>query len=130
MAAPKTVDAYIESLKPDDRAMAGTLVTLVREAAPGLTEQIKWNAPSFSDGGEDRITLGINRGGGMRIVLHRGAKNQDADDFAFADPAALADWRSPDRGVIMLKDGNDLTARAEALKDLCTRRIAATRPAG
>lgn len=130
MPAPKTIDAYLDSLKPDDRAMIEALIALVRAAAPGLTEQIKWNAPSFSDGGEDRITLGINRGGGMRVVLHRGAKNQDAGGFACADPAALADWPSPDRGIVMLKDGVDLEAKADALKDLCTRWIAATRSAG
>jgi hypothetical protein len=92
-----------------------------------LTEEIKWNAPSFAYEGRDRVTLGLDRKGGYRIVLHRGAKVLDADGFSFIDDTGLASWPAPDRGVIALKDRARIDSASGDITRLISRWIAATR---
>jgi len=115
------VEAFREGLDHDTRAMIDALRAIVAGAGPALTERIKWNAPSFAIGDDDRITLGLERKGGARLVLHRGAKPKDAAGFTFEDPAKLAKWPAPDRGVILFKDRAAIESRQEALADLCRR---------
>ena len=120
------IDAYMAGLAPDARAAVDALRAIVINAAPQLNERIKWNAPSFAIGDEDRVTLGIERKGGVRVVLHRGAKVKDAAGFAFDDPAKLAKWPAADRGVLTFADAAAVEAEREALRDLFARWIAAT----
>lgn len=118
---------FRESLDPATLATIDALRALIATADPGLVEGFKWNAPSFTIDGNDRITLGIERKGGVRVVLHRGAKVKDNSEFAFADPDQLARWAAPDRGVIIVADAGEVAVRAAALTDLFARWIAATR---
>lgn len=119
------VEAYLENLDPVARMQIDALRKIVRASHDSLVEHIKWNAPSFMLDGEDRITLGLDRKGGVRLVLHRGAKARAADDFAFTDPAGLAAWPSPDRGVIQFRDVIEIEANADDLAALCARWLAA-----
>ncbi len=92
-----------------------------------MVEHVKWNAPSFRVGGDDRITLGLQRSGEVRVVLHRGAKSAPAPGFRFEDPAGLARWAAPDRGVILFADEAALAAVEPAFIDLIRRWLEATR---
>lgn len=72
-------------------------------SVPGLSEGIKWNAPSFVYDGVDRVTFRLAPRGELQVILHRGAKvRADAADFTFADPTGLASWPAKDRGIITL----------------------------
>ena len=123
------VEAWLAGISTTDRAGIDRLRAIVSAGAPGLTETIKWNAPSFADGDQDRVTLGIERKGGWRVVLHRGAATQDATGFVFDDPAKVAKWPSKDRGVATFADLFAVKAKAAALEDLIRRWIAANRQA-
>ena len=123
-----TVESYRATLAPDILAAVDRLRALAVAAHPGLTEQIKWNAPSFALAGEDRITLGVAPRGGVRVVLHRGAKATDAADFRFDDPDRLAAWPAPDRGVLTFRDDGEIAAKSAAVQDLFARWLAATAP--
>ena len=120
------LDAFRDGLDPATLAMIDRLRALVRDAHPGLTERIKWNAPSFAIGDDDRITLGVERKGGVRMVLHRGVRPKDAAGFHFDDPDGLAAWPAIDRGIVLFGDLSDIERRREAIVDLCRRWIAAT----
>jgi hypothetical protein len=122
-----SIETYRAALDPTTRAAIDALRSLVLSAAPDLTEEIKWNAPSFADDGQDRVTLGLNPKGGYRIVLHRGAKPLDASGFRFSDEAKLAKWPAPDRGVITLKDQAEIETKSAAITALVGRWIEATR---
>jgi hypothetical protein len=102
------VEIWLASLSDVDRAAIQRLRGIVDRAHPALVETIKWNAPSFSIHGEDRVTLGIERKGGWRVVLHRGAAKVNAAGFSFDDPTGIARWPSRDRGVVLLKSLVDL----------------------
>ncbi len=124
---PISVEDYLATLAPPVRSDVDALRAIVLGAHPGLTEEIKWNAPSFADDGQDRVTLGLDGKGGYRIVLHRGAKPLDTAGFHFDDEAKLAKWPAPDRGVIVLRDRTVIDARASDLSRLIARWIEATR---
>jgi hypothetical protein len=119
------IEAWRAGQRADVLAAVDALRRIARLAGPALEERIKWNAPSFAVGDEDRITLGVNPRGGVRAVLHRGAKAR-ADRFRFDDPEGLAAWRSPDRGVLTFRDAAEIEERRPALLDLFRRWLAAT----
>lgn len=123
------VEAWLDSLSPVDRDPIERVRRIVISASPGLTETIKWNAPSFADGDQDRVTLGLERKGGVRVVLHRGPAVKDAAAFVFDDPDGIARWPSPDRGVVTLKTPNDVETRGPALGRLVERWIEKNRQA-
>jgi hypothetical protein len=117
---------FRDGLEPGTLATVDLLRSLIVETHPGLTEQIKWNAPSFAVGADDRITLGFERKGGVRVVLHRGSKKTDSAGFHFSDPTGLAEWRSADRGVIVFQNVAQVESSRSEFCDLCRRWLAAT----
>lgn len=119
-----TPAAWLSAQTSTTRAAIERLRAIVSAAAPHLTEEIKWNAPSYADAGQDRVTLGLERKGGYRVVLHRGAAVK-ADGFVFDDPDGLAAWPSPDRGVVRFADLDAIEARAQALGTLISRWVRA-----
>ncbi|MFV3127439.1 DUF1801 domain-containing protein [Niveispirillum sp. KHB5.9] len=123
--AYKSVEEFLSDLSDESLAVTEGLRTLIKAAHPGLVEQVKWNAPSFSLDGTDLITLGVERDGSIRLVLHRGAKVKDSDGFRFDDPSRLARWPSPDRGVVVVKDADGLAAKITELSNLIKRWVAA-----
>lgn len=118
------VETWLDALSPENRTLIDRLRAVVRAAAPGLTETIKWNAPSYADCNDDRVTLGLERKGGVRVVLHRGTAVKD-DAFAFEDPGKVAKWPAADRGVATFADLVALEAKAGDLQALIARWVAA-----
>lgn len=126
--AGDSVESWRATVDPAARPALDRLRALVRDAAGAdVVETIKWNSPNFAQGGEDRVTLNLGPKGALRLILHRGAKVKDAAGFSFADPAGLARWPAPDRGVVSFRDAGELEAKAAALADLVHRWIAALR---
>lgn len=121
------VNDWLDDLTPEARQAVDRLREMVRAAAPDLDESIKWNAPSFADRGQNRVTLGLERRGGYRLVLHRGAAVADTADFVFHDPSGVARWPTPDRGVATFATLDDIETRADGLKDLIARWVTITR---
>lgn len=120
------VDTYLDDLQHARKPEVLTLRRLILDAVPDLVERIKWNAPSFGLGADDRITMRLHPGDRVQLILHRGAKAGADDFFRFEDPAKLLSWAAPDRGVVTIRDADDLTAKAEALSEVLRRWVACT----
>lgn len=120
------VDNYLDGLEHQRKAEIATLRRLVLEAVPGLSERIKWNAPSFGPGEDDRITMRLHPGDRVQLILHRGARAGADDFFRFEDPDKLIAWAAPDRGVITIRDSADLAAKAGPLRAILQRWVACT----
>lgn len=120
-AASPEVDRYLDGLPPE---LAGTLSRLrdgIRGVAPvGAVENIKWNGPNYSLDGVDRVTVGIDPRGKVRIVMHRGVKIVDSDGFSFDDDTGLVRWAAVDRGVIAL-DPAEIDAHRDEIIALIDR---------
>lgn len=120
------VDTYLGGLEHRHKAAVETLRRLILDAVPGLNERIKWNAPSFGKGEDDRITMRLHPGDRLQLILHRGAKAGADDLFRFEDPDKLITWAAPDRGVITFSDADDLAAKSAALPEVLRRWVACT----
>lgn len=126
MSQVATLEQWLGGLEPSARTAIDLLRQLVMSACPQLVESIKWNAPSFALNGEDRVTLGVERAIGTRLVLHRGARIQDAGGFRFDDPERLCRWPAQDRGIVRFNSPQDVAAISDKLQALVARWIAAT----
>jgi hypothetical protein len=120
------VDSHLETLQHARKAEIETLRRLILSAVPGLVERIKWNAPSFGLGDDDRITMRLHPGDRLQLILHRGAKAGADDFFRFEDPEKLISWAAPDRGVITFRDTHDLAARSDGVTEVLRRWVACT----
>lgn len=116
-----TLESFLAGLSPEDRATIDRLRALAAAAGEGLVERIKWAAPSFARGDVDRITLGLERKGGVRVVLHRGVKAKAADGFSFAAPAGLVEWPAPDRGVMRFAGAGEVALWEAEIADVFRR---------
>jgi hypothetical protein len=89
---------------------------------PAISEQVKWNAPSFRYGGEDRVTFRLQPRGRLQLIFHRGAKvRADTAGFTFADPTGLMTWPAPDRAVIDFPDLAAVATRQAQVTTLVKR---------
>jgi len=122
-----TVAAFLAALRHGRADEVERLRGLILAAHPDLTEQIKWNAPSFAIDGDDRVTLRLAPGDVLQLILHRGAKVRDTTGFAFTDESGLVRWLAADRGVVALSDAADLEAKAPAIQNLVKNWVEATR---
>jgi hypothetical protein len=120
------VDRYLAELEHPLKAGVEQLRAAILASDDEITEHVKWNAPSFCHGGVDRVTLRLQPGDRLQLVLHRGAKvRDDAADFRFDDDSGLLDWVAPDRAVITFRDLDDVAARRSTVADLVRRWVAA-----
>lgn len=127
-SVPPEVEAFRAGLDDVTCLLVDALRASISSAAPDLVEALKWNAPSFSCRGVDCITLGLERKGGVRVVLHRGAKPKPLAGFSFDDPTGVARWIEPDRGVIVFRDMAQIDSRADRLRELWSGWVAAVAP--
>lgn len=99
------VDDFLSALEHPRRDDIVRVRAALLEAEPALSENIKWNAPNFLLGGEDRVTLRIHPGDTFQVVLHRGVK-RFAEEVRVDDPAGLVRWAGPDRGILTVPSGS------------------------
>lgn len=126
--APVTVAAFLANLEHPMKDGILALRKTILGANSDLTEQIKWNAPSFCHGGDDRITFRLppNGKGGVQLIFHRGAKTKDTTDFKFTDPSGLVEWAASDRGVVTFKDADAIAPNTANLVKLVQAWLKAT----
>lgn len=87
---------------------------------------MKWNAPSFCYGGDDRVTMRLHPAGKLQLVFHRGAKPK-SEEFRFEDETGLLKMVAPDRGIVELEEGT-VDPAAPRLQALIARWMEATAP--
>ena len=107
--AKQTVDELLGSSDHARVVEVQLLRRAILDGVPGLTEQVKWNAPSFGIGGDDRVTFRLQPGDRVELVFHRGAKARaDAATFSFDDRSGRIVWSTPDRGIVAFADEGDV----------------------
>lgn len=102
----------MEALDHPRKGEIDELRAAILASNPDITEQVKWNAPSFCYRGDDRVTFRLQPEDRVELILHRGAKvRPDADAFEFDDPTGLLTWASSDRGVVSVGNERELKAK-------------------
>jgi hypothetical protein len=120
------VDQFLQALEHPLKAEIEQIRSIILSSNEQITEQIKWNAPSFCYGGEDRVTFNLRPQDRIQLIFHRGAKVKDNSDFVFEDNTGLLKWAAKDRAILTLEGMDDVKANEAALKDLVDRWMAST----
>ncbi len=122
------VDTFMTKLAHARKSEVEQLRAAILALPLGLTEHIKWNAPSFCSDGDGRITFRLQPGDRVELVFHRGAKKRsDVETFTFIDPSGLLKLLTPDRGVVVLADAEATARHTPDILLLVEAWIAATR---
>ncbi|MEC0175311.1 DUF1801 domain-containing protein [Paenibacillus favisporus] len=119
---PKPSSQYVEDflnqldhpLKPEMEEVR----KIILNTDKGLSEHIKWNAPSFLFQNDDRVTFNLHGKGLFRLVLHRGAKSKDPVDLRpfFEQAQGLLEWSAPDRATIRFTGMDDVESKRDVLQ--------------
>lgn len=102
------VDQFLRELQHSRKDEVMRVRSIILAADPEITEKIKWNAPSFSYKGEDRITFRLQPGDRVQLVFHRGAKAGENEGFSFDEDSGLLEWITHERAVVTIRDQEDL----------------------
>jgi hypothetical protein len=114
MPTSPDVDRFIADLEHPRREQVQRLRLAILDSDDGIAETIKWNAPNFRFGGDDRVTFRLKPGDIVQLILHRGAKvRHDSAAFVFIDDAGLIKWAATDRGVVTLSASDSAEREAE-----------------
>jgi hypothetical protein len=109
-AAPESakVLALLAALEHPHKAGVEALRAWILGLNDGITEEVKWNAPSFKLA-EHFATFRLHPPKNIQLVLHTGAKaKSNAKAFAIDDPATLLKWPATDRAVLTLASEAEL----------------------
>jgi hypothetical protein len=117
ISGAEQVKQFLDELKHSHKKEVETIRKIILAANKNLTEQIKWNAPSFCNNGDDRITMNLSGKGMIRLIFHRGAKVKDskAKGRILEDKTGLLEWAADDRAVLTFKDMDEVKANEKNL---------------
>ena len=104
MVQTQTVEEFLSKLSHRRIEEVRAVRKILLSVDPGVTEKIKWNAPSFCWQGDDRITMRLQPDDRLDFIFHRGAKAKETSTFGFDDPSGLIEWRAVDRGVLPIRN--------------------------
>ncbi|MBZ0283533.1 MAG: DNA alkylation repair protein [Anaerolineae bacterium] len=104
----EAVDAYMEKLDHPLKAEAQTIRDIIKNVHPDITEQIKWNAPSFSYKGY-MVTFNLRAKQHVHLVFHNGA--------ILSHESGLLEGDYPDRRMAYFSDMETVEAKKEALEN-------------
>lgn len=123
----KAVDQYMQQLEHPLKAEIEAVRAIILGADAEITEQIKWNAPSFCYRGDDRVTFRLQPSNQyIQLVFHRGAKVKEYREITIQDDTGLLKWVTSDRATLSLGSMEEVQAHAPALKSLIRQWMQAT----
>jgi hypothetical protein len=73
----REVDLFMSGLDLPLKEGVERLRAAILDSNDGITEHVKWNAPSFCYAGEDRVTFRLYPENRAQLVFHRGARPRD-----------------------------------------------------
>lgn len=123
-AGSGAVAELLAALDHPHKAGIERLRTLILGLDRRITEEVKWNAPSFRL--EDHFaTFKLYPPKNIQLVLHTGAKaKSNTRSFAIDDPDRLLAWPASDRCVLTLASAEDLAAHEAAVLGIIGQWIA------
>jgi hypothetical protein len=94
-----------------------TVRQIILNVDPGISESIKWNAPSFRTT-DFFATFNLRSRDSVQLIFHTGAKVKATatTGINIADPAGLLNWLARDRCLVTLGVGKDIRAKRAAFE--------------
>lgn len=113
-----TVNDFIATLKHPHKDAIELLREVVLGADKSISDEVKWNAPSYRTT-ESFATTHLRAKTGVGMILHFGAKKRAiAPREAIADPSGLLQWLADDRAMVSFADIADVKGRRAAFTAL------------
>lgn len=103
----KTVDEMLEARQHPLEAEVQAVRRIIKGVDERITEEWKWNAPSFSYKGY-LVTFNLHATDRVHLVFHDGA--------ILGDQGGLLEGDYPDRRMVYLTDLDDIEAKAPRLQ--------------
>ena len=107
MSKPPTVDEFIAALDHPYKAEVQAVREIILGVHPSITEQVKWNAPSFGYKGY-LATFTLHRREYAMLIFHDGATLDDQDGLLEGD--------YPDRRMVYFHSLDDVAAKRPRLE--------------
>ena len=107
MAKSPTVDEFMAALEHPYKAEVQAVREIILGVHPDITEQVKWNAPSFSYQGY-LATFSLHRRAYAMLIFHEGAILDDQDGLLEGD--------YPDRRMMYFHSLDDVAAKCPRLE--------------
>ena len=101
------VDAFMEKLDHPFKAEVEEVRKIIKKVNKGITEEIKWKAPSFGSKGY-MVTFNLWEKKRVHLVFHNGA--------ILTDKGGLLEGDYPDRRMMYFSDMKDVKAKKSALE--------------
>jgi hypothetical protein len=94
-----------------------TVRQIILNVDPGISEAIKWNAPSFRTT-DFFATVNLRSRECVQLIFHTGAKAKATatTGISIADPAGLLEWLAKDRCRVTLGVGKDIQTKRAAFE--------------
>ena len=102
------VDAFMEQLDHPLKAEVQLVREIIKKVNPSITEQIKWNAPSFSFDGQYLVTFNLRARDRIHLVFHNPKIAQVKSSLLEGDYA--------DRRMAYFGDKRDIEIKKAALE--------------
>lgn len=110
-----TVQSFIDEIDHPLKNEIVALRQLLLSADPAISEEIKWNAPSFRTS-EHFATMHLRAKNAIQLILHMGARSKlTVPPKAIADPTGLLKWLGADRASVGFTGAADMADKDEAL---------------
>ncbi len=118
---------YMINLENPLKSEIEVVRNIILQTNSQLTENIKWNAPSFSFNNEDRITFNFQGKGFFRLIFHCGAKVNEnkSKEPLFVDATGLLEWLDSDRAMVKFVRMQDVEVNKNKLVEVITNWIEA-----
>lgn len=114
MKKPVSVNDFMDTLEHPFKAEVELLRGIIKGVNKDITEQIKWNAPSFSYKGQSLVTFNLWEKGRIHLVFH--------NPMISKVKSPLLEGNYEHRRMAYFSDKSDIqakkTALEKALKDL------------
>lgn len=109
---------FLIQFDDERKPLVEAMLDAINEECPNLTKIIKWNAPSFSDNGKDRMTIMLHRKDSVGLILHTGAKPKEDKKAPrlYEDSTGLLEWNSNVRATITFVDIADFFPKRDLFK--------------
>ena len=125
----KTHQEFMLQFDDNRKQLVEAMLKAIAEECPTLTETIKWNAPSFSENGNDRLTIMLHKKDRVGLILHTGVKPKEDKKAPplYADDTGLLEWNSNIRATIFFFDLSDFLSKRDLFKQAVNRWIVETK---
>ncbi len=125
LPGPEQVSMFFDQLEHPLKSTIELIHKIILDTDETITEHIKWNAPSYCHGGDDRVTFNLHKDGHILLIFHRGAKPKAPKNSGrlIDDRSGLLEWPAKDRAVLKFTGLDDVIAKKAILESIIRKWI-------